>query len=69
MNFKYFGKYNWGDEIPKGVKLQDSTQKIQQTSDGNLTWADSNNKWDHDATYRITVDTTTDPYTVKFEKL
>ena len=73
LDFKYFGEYDYGGEIPKGVKLEDSTQKIQQTADGNLTWTDSNNKWEHDATYRITVDTNTandtDPYTVKFEKL
>ena len=69
LDFKYFGEYDYGGEIPKGVTLEDSTQKIQQTADGNLTWADSNNKWEHDGTYRITVDTNTNPYTVKFEKL
>ena len=73
LNFKYYGEYNWGGEIPKGVKLDDLTKKIQQTADGNLTWANSDNKWEHNAIYRITVDTNTvkdtDPYTVKFEKL
>ena len=73
LNFKYFGEYNWGGEIPKGVKLDDLTKTIQQTADGNLTWANSDYKWEHNATYRITVtvDTKTNPYThtVKFEKL
>ena len=73
LDFKYFGEYDYGGEIPKGVKLEDSTQKIQQTAEGNLTWANSDKKWEHNAIYRITVDTNTvndtDPYTVKFEKL
>lgn len=67
LDFKYYGKYNWEDPIPKDVTLDDKTGKIQQTDAGNLTWADSNNKWDHDCTYRMTVDTKTNKVT--FEKL
>ena len=77
LDFKYYGQFDWKDPIPNSVTLDDKTNSIQQSTAegkvGNLTWANSDYKWEHNATYRITVtvDTKTNPYThtVKFEKL
>ncbi|MDY4916512.1 MAG: SusF/SusE family outer membrane protein, partial [Candidatus Cryptobacteroides sp.] len=73
LDFKYYGQLDWNDPIPDSVTLDDKTNSIQQSTAegkvGNLTWADSNDKWEHDATYRLTVDTRTSPHTVKFEKI
>ncbi|MGN1219692.1 MAG: hypothetical protein ACI4TU_01980, partial [Candidatus Cryptobacteroides sp.] len=69
LDFKYFGDTNWGWGIPNGVNLVDNTGRICQTSEGNLTWSDSNNKWDDYSSYRITVNRNTEPHTVTFDKL
>ena len=47
----------------------DNTGKITQLSSGDLSWADSNSKWDDWGTYRMTVDMNTEPHTVTFDKL
>ena len=73
LDFKYFGQFDWKDPIPYPVTLKDNTNSIQQSNAvnkvGNLMWADSNKKWEHDGTYRITVNTKTTPHTVTFDKL
>ena len=72
LNFKYFGQFDCKDPIPYPVTLKDNTNSIQQSDAegkvGNLIWA-GNNKWEHNATYRITVNTTTTPHTATFDKL
>ena len=69
LKFKYYSNIWWGGEIAKGVNLVDNTGKITQLSSGDLSWADSNSKWDDWGTYRMTVDMNTEPHTVTFDKL
>ena len=69
LDFKYFGNIWWGDGTENGVNLVDNTGKIQQTSNGNFTWKESNNYWEDGQTYRLTVDRNTNPHTVTFDKL
>ena len=69
LDFKYFGNIWWGDGTENGVNLVDNTGKIQQTSAGNLTFKDSNDRWEDGQTYRLTVDRNTNPHTVTFDKL
>lgn len=69
LNFKYMDNQWWGGQTPNGIKLVDNTGKMQQRSDANLTWKDSNSKWDDWGTYRVTVDMNTTPATVTFDKL
>ena len=69
LKFKYYSNIWWGGEIAKGVNLVDNTGKITQLSSGDLSWADSNSKWDDWGTYRMTVNMNTTPQTVTFDKL
>ena len=69
LKFKYYGNIWWNDGIVNGVKLVDKTGKITQLSSGDLSWADSNSKWDDWGTYRMTVNMNTTPQTVTFDKL
>lgn len=69
LNFKYMDNQWWGGQTPNGINLVDNTGKMQQRSDANLTWKDSNSKWDDWGTYRMTVDMNTAPATVTFDKL
>ena len=69
LDFKYFGNIWWGDGTENGVNLVDNTGKIQQTSNGNFTWKESNKYWEDRQTYRLTVDRNTNPHTVTFDKL
>lgn len=74
LNFKYYGDWNYGNIKPETgigsyVILKDETQKIQQTSEGNLTWKDSNDKWTDGCYYRITINQTTNPHTVTFAQV
>ena len=69
LKFKYSGNVWYGGGIEKGVKVVDNTGKITQNDSGDLTWKDSNSKWDDWGTYRMTVDMNTEPHTVTFDKL
>ena len=69
LKFKYYSNIWWGGEIAKGVNLVDNTGKITQLSSGDLSWADSNSKWDDWGTYRMTVNMNTTPQTVTIDKL
>ena len=69
LDFKYFGDTNWGWGIPNGVNLVDNTGKLHQTGEGNLTWSNSDSKWDDGSIYRMTVNRNTNPHTVTFDKL
>ena len=69
LNFKYFGNIWLSGGTEYGVDLHDNTGKIQQTSEGNFTWKNSNEYWEDGQTYRLTVNRNDNPHTVTFDKL